>query len=98
MRVLYVIISVFSLLLLALSVIEIRQDREFRATLGEVHQLLAAQNTNAAVQQARQAMLDRIARKDRAWIIAACGSAAIFVFGIGGIFLEGKKLVGKVAA
>jgi hypothetical protein len=96
MRVLYIIISVFSLLLLGLSTIEIRQEREFCATVRDVQRLLAEIDARS-VGQAHQAALDRIARRDRAWIVVACGSAAIFVFGIGGIILERKKLAHKVA-
>jgi hypothetical protein len=90
MRVIFIIISVFSLLLLGLSIIEIRQDREFCSTVRDVQRLLAEMDTKG-VEQAHQAGLDRIARQDRAWIVTACGSAAIFVLGIGGIIVESKK-------
>jgi hypothetical protein len=96
MRVLYIIISVLALLLLGLSIIEIRQEREFLSTVSNVQRLLAEVDTNA-VEQAHQAGLDRIARKGRGWIVVACGSAAIFVFGIGGIILERKEHAHKVA-
>jgi hypothetical protein len=96
MRVIFIIISVFSLLLLGISIIEIRQDREFCSTARDVQRLLAEMDTNR-VEQAHQAALDRIARQDRAWIVAACGSAAIFVLGIGGIIVESKKPAHKFA-
>ena len=96
MRILYIIISVLALLLLGLSIIEIRQEREFLSTISSVQRLLAEVDTNAAG-QAHQAGLDRIARKGRGWIVVASGSAAIFVFGIGGIILERKEHARKVA-
>ena len=100
MRVLFIIISVFGLLLLGFSIIEIRQERVFCSRVRDVQRLLTEIDTNAVEQASYASMgagLDRIARKDRGWIVAACGSAAIFVFGIGGIILERKEHVHKVA-
>ncbi len=96
MRILYIIITVLALLLLGLSIIEIRQEKEFLAKVEDVRRMLAEMDT-PAVKQAHQAGLDRIARKGKGWIVVACGSAAIFVFGIGGIILERKSPAHKVA-
>jgi hypothetical protein len=96
MRALFIIISVWALLLLGLSIIEIRQEREFCTRFRDVQQLLTEMDTNA-VGQVRQAGLDRIAKQGKGWIVAACGSTAIFIFGIGGIILERRNHAHKVA-